>query len=93
MLIALPLVALLVFGAAPAWVADLDRDLDRNLDLGLVALDGQSLDDAEGLAQRRYDARPGTAYLLRPDGHVAARWRAPGAAAVRAAMDRALARS
>jgi 3-(3-hydroxy-phenyl)propionate hydroxylase len=45
---------LLVFGTAPAWVAD----LDSGLDLGLVALDGQALDDAEGLAQRRYDARP-----------------------------------
>ena len=80
---------LLVFGTAPDWVAD----LDSGLDLGLVALDGQALDDAEGLAQRRYDAQPGTVYLLRPDGHVAARWRAPGAAAVKAAMDRALARS
>jgi hypothetical protein len=72
---------LLVFGAAPAWVADLDSDLD----LGVVALDGQALDDAEGLAQRRYDARPGTVYLLRPDGHVAHAGARPPAA-VKAAM-------
>ena len=31
--------------------------------------------DAKGLLHRRYDARPGTYYLIRPDQHVAARWR------------------
>ncbi|RZL60778.1 MAG: FAD-dependent oxidoreductase [Variovorax sp.] len=49
---------------------------------------------AEGaLAAQRYDARPGTVYLLRPDQHVCARWRQPTAAALCAAVDRALARS
>ena len=37
----------------------------------------------------RYDARPGTAYLIRPDQHVCARWRAPSEAGVRAALARA----
>jgi len=46
--------------------------------------------DAEGLVARRYDGRPGTVYLLRPDQHVAARWRGFDARAVRAALDRAL---
>jgi 3-(3-hydroxy-phenyl)propionate hydroxylase len=45
--------------------------------------------DPSGLAARRFDARPGTAYLLRPDQHVAARWRALDAGAVRAAVARA----
>ena len=45
--------------------------------------------DAQGLAARRFDARVGTAYLLRPDQHVAARWRALDAAAVRTAVARA----
>ena len=45
--------------------------------------------DGDGLAARRFDARPGTAYLIRPDQHVAARWRAFDAAAVRAAVARA----
>ena len=37
----------------------------------------------------RYDARPGTAYLFRPDQHGCARWRAFDLAAVRAAIGKA----
>jgi 3-(3-hydroxy-phenyl)propionate hydroxylase len=48
------------------------------------------LEDVQGLVARRLDARPGTAYLLRPDQHVAARWRRVDAAAVRSALHRAL---
>lgn len=44
----------------------------------------------EGLVAARYDARPGTVVLLRPDQHVCARWRAPSAADVAAALKRAL---
>lgn len=33
------------------------------------------LEDSQGLLAARYDAQPGTCYLLRPDQHVAARWR------------------
>jgi 3-(3-hydroxy-phenyl)propionate hydroxylase len=45
--------------------------------------------DLEGLVAQRYDAQPGTCYLLRPDQHVAARWRALDTEAVRAAVARA----
>jgi 3-(3-hydroxy-phenyl)propionate hydroxylase len=47
------------------------------------------LADPAGLAIKRYDGEPGTAYLLRPDGYVAARFRHP----TRAALDAALARA
>lgn len=43
----------------------------------------------DGLARQRYDARPGTTYLLRPDRYVAARWRRFDAAAVGRAVARA----
>jgi 3-(3-hydroxy-phenyl)propionate hydroxylase len=39
----------------------------------------------------RYDAKPGTTYLFRPDKHVAARWRSFDETKVRAAIARALA--
>jgi 3-(3-hydroxy-phenyl)propionate hydroxylase len=45
--------------------------------------------DSAGLAATRYDAEPGTAYLLRPDGYVAARFRHP----TREGLDAALARA
>jgi len=43
----------------------------------------------DGLVSQRFDARPGTTYLLRPDQHVCARWRAFDPGKVRAAMTRA----
>ena len=52
------------------------------------AVRGQLI-DFEGHAEHRYDARPGTAYLLRPDQHVAARWRSASVDGVRAALGRA----
>jgi 3-(3-hydroxy-phenyl)propionate hydroxylase len=45
--------------------------------------------DPHGTLAERYDARPGTAYLFRPDQHVCARWRAVDAAQVRAGIARA----
>ena len=49
--------------------------------------------EANALAAQRYDAQPGTVYLLRPDQHVCARWRAPAPSAIRAALARALAKA
>ncbi len=57
----------------------------------LLRIGRAALQDLQGLVQQRYDAQPGTAYLLRPDQHVCARWREPTPAAVRAALRRALA--
>jgi 3-(3-hydroxy-phenyl)propionate hydroxylase len=51
------------------------------------------LRDVEGLVTQRYHLQPGTVVLLRPDQHVCARWRRFDAQALRAALERALARA
>jgi 3-(3-hydroxy-phenyl)propionate hydroxylase len=53
---------------------------------------GDDLQDREGLFGARFDATPGTAYLVRPDQHLCARWRDFDAAAVAHAHARALQR-
>ena len=47
------------------------------------------LRDTSGLFAKRYDASDGSAYLLRPDGYVAARFRHPTLPVVQAAIARA----
>jgi 3-(3-hydroxy-phenyl)propionate hydroxylase len=49
------------------------------------------LEDTEGLYASRYDATPDSVYLIRPDQHVAARWRQLELRAVREALARATA--
>jgi len=56
-----------------------------------VLVVGRDLVDAQGVLAQRYDARPGTTYLIRPDQHVAARWRSFDRAAVETALRRCLA--
>ncbi len=51
----------------------------------------QTVTDARAIAA--YDAIDGAAYLVRPDGHVCARWKSATADKVRAALERATARS
>lgn len=72
---------LLVFGRAPEWAT--------GLAVKTVGVGEGGLQDTEGWAARRYDAQPGTAYLVRPDQHVCARWRKPTAAVVADALRRA----
>jgi 3-(3-hydroxy-phenyl)propionate hydroxylase len=65
-------------------------DVDVPDEIGVIRIGGpDGLPDSEGLVGRRYDAEPGTAYLLRPDGYVAGRFRHP----TRAGLDAALARA
>ncbi|MEC4723145.1 FAD-dependent oxidoreductase [Noviherbaspirillum sp. CPCC 100848] len=54
------------------------------------AADGLTvLNDEQGLLAQRYDAKPGTFYLIRPDQHVCARWRKLEPELVRQALARA----
>ena len=65
-------------------------DVEAPDGVGVIRIGGKGgLSDPAGLVAARYDAEPGTAYLLRPDGYVAARFRRP----TRAALDAALARA
>lgn len=55
-----------------------------------VGREGDSeIGDRAGHLRERYDGRPGTCYLLRPDQHVCARWRRFDIDDVRAAIRRA----
>ena len=69
-------------GGAPALPSDIE-----------ITVIGRDLIDARGDFTARFDAQPGTAYLLRPDQHVCARWRNPSPEKIAAARDRALARN
>ncbi|MEE2981344.1 MAG: FAD-dependent monooxygenase, partial [Pseudomonadota bacterium] len=59
-------------------------------DIRCLPVTVETVDHGDAMINQRYDSRPGTAYLLRPDQHVAARWRKPHAVAIQRAMDRAL---
>jgi len=77
----------LVAGAVPVALKDVDG---HGLDVRFLGV-GTDLLDPSGVLARRYDLRPGTTVLLRPDQHVCARWRDASAARVTAAIRRALA--
>jgi 3-(3-hydroxy-phenyl)propionate hydroxylase len=50
---------------------------------------GEDVTDREGHLARRLDATPGATYLVRPDQHLAARWRSFDGHAIEAAWERA----
>lgn len=54
------------------------------------ASDGDTLNDQQGLARRRYGGEPGVTYLIRPDQHVAARFPSFDVDAIARAHARAL---
>ena len=55
-----------------------------------AALGAKVVHDVDGLAAARYDGKPGTFYLIRPDQHVCARRRQLDASFVEGALKRAL---
>ena len=83
---------LLLFDGDEATARDLEIALGDDVRVVRLSSSGAArgqLIDFEGHAEHRYDAQPGTAYLLRPDQHVAARWRSVTLDDVHAALRRA----
>ncbi len=81
---------LLVAGEGPAGLPD--TMTAGGEPVALVRIGGAHCQDAEGLATARYDLRPGTCYLFRPDQYLAARRRAFNGAWLEGAVNTALAR-
>ena len=81
---------LLVFDGGGETADALESEFGSSLRVARIAPErSQSVHafkDTEGLATHRYDAQSGAVYLLRPDQHVAARWRTPSVADVRSAL-------
>jgi len=85
---------LLAFDASvtPAAVATLATDsiACAVVQVGGAPVSGACLiEDEDGLLAQRYDAKPNTCYLVRPDQHICARWRTFDLTRVRAAIARA----
>lgn len=82
---------------AEGWLLDhlgdrfvlLTNSWDGTVPQGVTHVEIAALGDVEGLVASRYDLPKGSAYLIRPDQYVAARWRRTSAADVAAALARA----
>jgi 3-(3-hydroxy-phenyl)propionate hydroxylase len=74
----------LTFGAAPA------PEVASGRVRAAVLAVGEDLIDRKGALAERYDGRPGATYLIRPDQHVAARWRSFDTAKIERALARAV---
>ncbi len=79
---------LLAFGRRPAVDAVRVGDV-----VARVLHVGSDLIELGGVLSERYDGRPGTTYLIRPDQHVAARWRGFDSADIEPAIARAIGRA
>jgi 3-(3-hydroxy-phenyl)propionate hydroxylase len=76
----------LTFGGGPE-----AREISFGKIRARVAVVGSDLIDDKGVLAGRYDGQPGTTYLIRPDQHVAARWRDFDPGKIEKALARAVA--
>jgi 3-(3-hydroxy-phenyl)propionate hydroxylase len=92
---------LLVYVDDAAWWSPLELPAESGLPaIEVVAITGtpiavpgvRSVHDLRGRFAQRFDAQSGSAWLLRPDQHVAARWRKVDVSKVQAALRRTLGR-
>ncbi|MBL0151678.1 MAG: FAD-dependent oxidoreductase [Ideonella sp.] len=60
------------------------------IDIAVLGVGTDIEEDIDQTLSSRYDGRPGTTYLIRPDQHVAARWRSFDRAKIEAAIRRCL---
>ena len=85
---------LLAFGAAVT-TASVAALVAESIPCAVIQVGGQPvrgtlvIEDKDGRLAQRYDAQPNTCYLVRPDQHICARWRAFDLTRVRAAIARA----
>lgn len=86
-------------GRAPVEFAELEAVLrDEKLPFKLISVASHAHSESEsnysldhtGRLFDMYGAKPGTVYLIRPDGHVLGRWQTASAADITAALSRAL---
>ncbi len=77
----------LVFGDGPSV-----QEINVDGILCDVLVVGRDIEDKKGLLAERYDGQNGTAYLLRPDQHVAARWRDFDEGRIKSAINKATGR-
>ncbi|MFN2287325.1 MAG: FAD-dependent oxidoreductase [Chromatocurvus sp.] len=83
-------------GVPPDMAQAIERLREEQIPIEVVCVDGDcagraiKLTDTNGILAQRYDLQPDSAYLVRPDQHVCARWRRPTGAAVEKAVRRAL---
>ena len=81
---------------SPDMAQAIDRLREEQIPIDVACVDGDcagsaiDLTDTQGVLAKRYDLQPGSAYLVRPDQHVCARWRRPTGAEVEKAVRRAL---
>jgi len=80
---------LMHFGPAPIDNVEVES-CGAAVPLNVLSVGTDIVEDADKTLSQRYDGQPGTTYLIRPDQHVAARWRSFDTAKIEAAIRRCL---